>query len=178
MEKYKLLEKAYEIDLSKIDERYVYEREIAYADSVGKAKTKLLSTANYNGMQLYIGDDLTYINIPVIRAKDHDKFEFEGKGETMYSINEILHDRERITKLDELLNNENIKFCYIKKGSYYKPGSCGYTDFKHRAGVFTKEDAVQSAKSCDDLWIIPVIIEEHNEMINKEIEELQTRLLN
>ena len=178
MEKYKLLEKAYEIDLSRIEEYYFYEREIAYAETVGKAKSKLLGQANYNNMKLLcVDEDMMYTNIPVKRAHDYDKYEFEGKAETMHSIYEIIHERERISKLNDILTNDSIKFCYISKGNYYRPGSCGYTDFKHRAGVFTKEEAVSSAKSCSGLSIIPIDIEVHNKMISDEITELQTRLL-
>ena len=75
------------------------------------------------------------------------------------------------------MNDNGIKYCYIRKGSYYKPNSCGYTDFKHRAGVYSKEEAVSSAKSCRDITLEIIDIQSHNEMLNIEIAELQNKLL-
>lgn len=97
---------------------------------------------------------------------------------SMYDINEELSKRKRISDLDEILNNEYIKYCYIiKRDSYYVPHSCGYTDFKYKAGVYSKEDAVSSAKSCRDLRIERIDIDEHNQMIKDRIQDLNTRLL-
>jgi hypothetical protein len=56
--------------------------------------------------------------------------------------------RERNQSFDDMLNDTTITHCYIRKGSYHRPGSSGYTDFRHRAGVFTKQEAISSAKSC------------------------------
>jgi hypothetical protein len=43
--------------------------------------------------------------------------------------------RERNQSFDDMLNDTTITHCYIRKGSYHRPGSSGYTDFRHRAGV-------------------------------------------
>jgi hypothetical protein len=80
-------------------------------------------------------------------------------------------------ELEKILINDSFSHCYIKKGGYYRPHSSGYTDFRHRAGIFTKEEAVKSAKSCRDLTIIPINAIEHNKMINDEIDDLKTRLI-
>lgn len=89
----------------------------------------------------------------------------------------IKTERRRLSKLDEILMNPSVKYCYIRKGSYYRPNSCGYTDYKHKAGVYTKEDAVDHAKGCRDLSLEIVDVPEHNQMIQSEIQELQKRIL-
>lgn len=170
--------KAYQIDLDRLDEGYLSDTIMCYANNVNEAKKKLLQEVKYDNWKLkYTGDELTYLNIPVIRRKSDDKILFEGQAVTEIEKNRILYKRERLSLLENILNDKNIKYCYIKKGSYYRPNSCGYTDFQYRAGVYSKEEAVQSAKSCDELTIIPIDILEHNKMINNEISELSSRLL-
>lgn len=100
------------------------------------------------------------------------------RKKTLFQIELILIERERIKELDNILNNDSIKYCYIKKrGEYYRPNSCGYTTYKFFAGVYTKEEAVSDAKSCNDLTIIPINVEEHNKYINTIISDLNTRLI-
>lgn len=170
--------KAYQIDLDRLDEGYLSDTIMCYANNVNEAKKKLLQEVKYDNWKLkYTDAELTYLNIPVIRRKSDDKILFEGKAVTEIEMNRILYKRERDLLLENILNDPNIKYCYIKKGSYYRPNNCGYTDMKHRAGVYSKEEAVQSAKSCDELTIIPIDILEHNKMINNEISELSSRLL-
>jgi len=170
--------KAYQIDLDRLNEGYLSDTIMCYANNVNEAKKKLLQQVKYDNWTLkYTGDELTYLNIPVIRRKSDDKILFEGQAVTEIEKNMILYKRERLLLLENILNDKNIKYCYIKKGSYYRPNSCGYTDFQYRAGIYSKEEAVQSAKSCDELTIIPIDILEHNKMINNEISELSSRLL-
>jgi len=76
-----------------------------------------------------------------------------------------------------MLNNPDIKYCYIYKGGYYRPNYAGYTDNKAEAGVYTKEDALNSAKTCDELIIIPINIDEHNQMILNKINKLTDKLI-
>jgi len=170
--------KAYQIDLDRLDEGYLSDTIMCYANNVNEAKMKLLQEIKYDNWRLkYTDAELTYLNIPVIRRKSDDKILFEGNAVTKTEMNRILYKRERYLLLENISNDTTINYCYIKKGSYYRPNSCGYTDYKYRAGVYTKEEAVQSAKSCEELTIIPIDILEHNTMINNEISELSSRLL-
>lgn len=178
---YKLAQKAYEIDWSKIEEGFLYDSSsfIVYAETRNKAKTELLKKAYFENVCLSGEDDeVTYLTIPVIRCKEADKYKFEDKDLTKRQIEEIQTERQRIYDLDEILNNPNIKYCYIVKGSYYRPNSCGYTDYKHKAGVYTKEEAVSHAKSCRDIRLERIDIEDHNKMIQSEINELKRRIIN
>jgi hypothetical protein len=176
--KYKLLQKGYKIDFSKIEEGYLYSHMYCRADSLAKAKSILLKECIGESVCLCGQDDkVTYLTIPVIRCEELDLYDFEGEGTAFWRITEIHEKRKQLEFLDSILNDVTIKYCYIKKGSYYRPNSCGYTEMIHRAGVFTKEEAVSSAKSCSDLKIIPINIKEHNLMLEKEINDLKTRLI-
>ncbi len=170
--------KCYEINLSKIAESYFYDEITCYAHNINQAKSILLNDVKYYNMKLYDFNEITYLNIPVVRRKYDDLILFEGEYITDKKKNKILSERKYLSELDVILDEPNIQYCYIKKnGQYYKPFSSGYTDFNHRAGVFTKQKAVSSAKMCGELDIIPINIIEHNKMINDEILDLTTRLL-
>jgi len=173
---YTITQKAYEIDFSKIEEGYLYSESICYAENRNKAKTILLK--ENEGICLKGSDDeVEYLNIPVIRCKQADKVIFEGKEVFRNQINELIKERERIKKLDEILNNPNIKYCYIIKGSYYRPNHCGYTSLRFEAGIYPKNEAVSHAKSVREIRLEWVDIEEHNKMINQKISELQDKIL-
>lgn len=178
--KYKLAKKAYCVDATRIKGGFWRGSEewVSWNSSVGAAKSELLKDIISNGFdRLSNGDEITYLNIPVRRCKHCDLFEFEGENLSMIAISEKIKKRERLACLDDMIANSAIEYCYIRKGSYYLPDSCGYTEMRHRAGVFTKEEAVQSAKSCSELTLIVIDIEEHNKMIQAEIDDLKTRLL-
>ena len=129
---------------------------------------------NYNTENTF---KLSYLNIPVKRKKLSDKVIFEGKEVLRCSIDKLINERERVSKLDEIENNPSIKYCYIIKGSYYRPDWCGYTSLKFEAGVYPKNEAVRHAKSVREIRLECVDIEEHNKMINQKISELHGRLL-
>ena len=170
--KYTLAKKAYEIDFSRIEEGFLYDSSsfIIHSETRNKAKSELLKKAYCENICLSGEDDeVNYLTIPVIRCKEADKYFFEDKEMSLSSIEEELTERKRIFDLDEILNNEYIKYCYIIKRGYYRPNNCGYTDFKHRAGVYSIEEAVSSAKSCRDIRIERIDINEHNQMIKDEV---------
>jgi hypothetical protein len=173
-----IVKKAYEIDLDKLDEGYLFSPTICYAENANKAKSKLLKDVQHHDWTLkYSYEVLNYLNIPVKRCKSADKVIFEGKEVTRCSIKEIIEERERIARLDEILNNPNIIYCYIRKGSYYRPNSCGYTSHLEEAGVYPKEEAVKHAKSVREIRIEWCDVQEHNQRINDKIRDLTRRLL-
>ena len=175
MEKYKIIKKGYQIDFSKVDEGYMYCPETCVADNRNEARYILFNRRII--FNLISNDEVTYANIPVIRCEEVDLVEFEGKNITRNKIDDLLKDRKRSKMLDDLMNDESKQFFYIRKGGYYRPHSCGYTDMRHRAGVFDKNSAIKSARMCEELNLIAINIEEHNKMIQDEIDDLETRLL-
>lgn len=172
-----LLNKSWKIDLDRIDEGYLYSDMTVVAKDRNEAKNLLLNEFRY---EIKIDNkDATYLTIPVVRNENGDLFEFEGTARTLFQIEEIKKERLRTTYLDSILSDPKITHCYIKKrGDYYRPDCCGYTQWISRAGVYTKEKAVREAKFCDIVSAVPIDVEEHNALIKQEIEELQTRIIN
>ncbi len=176
---YKLVNKAYKIDFNKIEEGYLASEVSCVAESRSKAKSKLLSKIKWEDWKLkYSDEDITYLNIPVVRYPEADQYEFEGQCLSLWKIQDILNERLRIAILNNILVNDLITHCYIKKhGSYYKPNHCGYTERIIDAGIYDKQDAVDCAKSCRDLIIIPIDIKEHNKIFFDKISELEAKIL-
>ena len=173
----KIVEKAYEIDLSKIEEGYLYDNMIEYGKTRGQAKSRLMSLASYENIALkYSNDPVTFINIPIKRCRHADKLSIDGEVMQLWKYNQIIARKARIAELEQMkLDHE---YAYImKRGTYYLPGSCGYTDYKSRAGVYTIEKAVQSAIGCEEITIVPINIEEHNKMIQSSIDDLTKNII-
>ncbi len=81
------------------------------------------------------------------------------------------------SQLNKIEKNKKVTHCYIRKhGSYYRPDCCGYTEYRHRAGVYEKQDAISKARSCRDLDILPIDHAEHNKNLCAEIKDIATRL--
>ena len=78
--------------------------------------------------------------------------------------------------LNKIAKNKNITHCYIRKGSYYRPESCGYTDYITKAGVYKKEYAISLAIN-PELTIIPIDKNEHNKAIVDEVKDLMSRYI-
>lgn len=75
--KYILAQKAYQVNFDKINEGFLSSGNICYAESRNKAKSILFNEIGDEGWELRYSDDpLSYINIPVIRAPEYDKFIF------------------------------------------------------------------------------------------------------
>lgn len=81
------------------------------------------------------------------------------------------------TELNKIANSKKITHCYITKGAYYRPNHSGYTDYRTRAGVYPKAEAIDSAMRCKDLTVIAIDNHEHNKMLIEEIKDLQSRLI-
>nr|WP_322624452.1 hypothetical protein [uncultured Flavobacterium sp.] len=176
---YPLQAKAWELKLSEVDEGYLCCDIIVFAENRGKAKSALLTRARHEGLDvLNTGEEITYLNIPVQRSPASDKFLFEDEALSGYRISEILVERERLKKLDELLKDESITHCYIcRHGQYYRPRYCGYTSSKISAGVYLTADAVRHARGVADIKLLPVNPESHNQLIIAEIAKLESNLI-
>lgn len=179
--KYKIYEKAYAINMSKVYEGYMYdsERFICRAPRISVARSKLLTIASNENLTDNSTDrEITFLNIPVVRAPEYDLLHFEDKHLTARQIQEIIQKRGHDEYLNGIIADDSIKHCYIKKrGQFYKPDYCGYTDYISYAGVYTKEDAVKHARGTMELRIVPINITEHNSIIQSQIISLQSRLI-
>jgi len=81
------------------------------------------------------------------------------------------------SEINKIAKNKQITHCYIRKGAYYRPNSIGYTEFTHRAGVYTKEEAIRHAEGCSDVLIIPIHIPTHNKILTDEIKDILSRII-
>lgn len=174
-----VLEKGYSIDLGRIDEGFLYSEHSCTAVSRSEAKTKLLRKIRFDDMKLrYCGSEVTYLNIPVVRNKDQDLILFEEKPVKRSEVDYILLKRKRAAYFQSIMDDPNVSHCYIvKAGSYYRPNACGYTQVITKAGVYEKAEAVEHGLSCGDLRIVPIVTEEHNTALQKEIDEMKSRIL-
>lgn len=76
----KIVSKAYELDLSRIEEGYLLDSIMCHADSLSKAKSILLNKVKYDNYKLCNSEqELNYLNIPVKRMKCNDKIIYENK---------------------------------------------------------------------------------------------------
>lgn len=175
---YKRLKKAYRINFNMIEEGYLASEQVCHAGTLGKAKSILLDKIRYDSWKRqWTGKEITFLNIPVERCKGYDIFDFEGEKKTQYEIDNILLERKRLNHLDEL-SKSDVKYFFIRKnGFYYLPKNCGYTDDRHQAGIYEKDDAINSAKWCRDIILVPIDIKEHNESIEEKIKELKSKIL-
>lgn len=169
--------KAYEVNLGKVEEGFLYSREVAYANSVGEAKSIFLNMAD-KYYQLSTGNECTFLTLPLRRNKYLDIYKV---GESFISIDEMLSQAKLIqhnTNLSNILNNPSIEYVYIQKdGKYYCANSMGYTQYRKNAGIFTKKEGVDEGVNNLNYDIIPIDIDEHNQMIEEEIKYLKSKII-
>lgn len=178
----KIKEKAWGLLLGDIEEGYLYDTIVVYAENRNKAKSKMLVECNMNhNVELLGGAELTYINVPIERLKSADKYEFEGKVKSKSEIEYIQKRRERDAEVEETVKNNPDAKCYVQKGGmYWRPNSSGYTEYRTKAGIYSIQEAAQIVKSsalnkCETLTIINV--EEHNKHLQEQIDDLKTRII-
>lgn len=142
------LTKAYEINLYKTREGYLYSRIFCYANTRGDAKNKLLEIVRYDDLELVDGQAVNFLNAPIKRAKDLDKIEYNGEVMTREEAQRQENILEHNNKLQQVLDDHKVTHAYIYKfgRSYYRSNYCGYTERESEAGVYTKEAAV---KECE-----------------------------
>lgn len=175
----KPIQKAYEIDLDRISEGYLYSNYICHADNKSQAKSALLKQSQYDDLKLRITEEpVTYLTLPVVRIKSFDKYMYKGELMTQENIIRLEAMDEHNARLQSVLDDNQVTHCHISKRSYYyRDGYCGYTEDINKAGVYPKADAVEHCKNSTELCMIPIDAQEHNERINKAIEEMQARML-
>ena len=175
--KLKIKEKAYQIDFNRIEEGYLYGEAICHAESLGKAKAKLLSEVEEATTCLF-GDEVTFLNIPVIRAKQYDKVLYNNEIITrdQYTYKKRVRDNDK--ELDKILKDDNITHCYkMKRVMYYSWDNCGYVSYKQNAGVYEKEKTVNYCKGQLEVTCIPIITKDHNDYLMKQIERIKKGII-
>jgi hypothetical protein len=180
--------KAYQVNPSNLDYRhesvargYVYEP--FYAETEKEARIKVLKfLSNECGVDEDNCDNqLTYITVKVKRYPDNDLFMDNGVLKTKSRIEADQRREERDAGFRKLLDDHPNGYALIRKGGYfYRPNSCGYTEYRTEAGVYTLTRAVNECLGMSDgEYMRPELIDiaEHNKIILAKIAELKTKLI-
>ena len=132
MEKLQFAQKAWEIDFGRVEEGYMFEKVWAYGNTVGQTKQELL--VEVEGCKNYLGEEITFLNIPIIRCKEKDKYYFEDEGDyfiqalgrMFLQIFEELKSKGSFRKLNL---RENAIF-YVQEMHYYfwEPEDSGWQE--------------------------------------------------
>lgn len=177
----KLIERAWKIYADDLDEPWHVPDEVFYGKTRGKAKVQAWASIAYDGFKNTMGEETTFLNLKLSRCKKMDRYLV---GDKIFTLDEIEY-RKKEDKRNEALDvlaaaNPEGKAYIMRKGYFYRPNNCGYTERRTQAGVYSIQEAVQEVKGCslhDDMDVIPIDVNEHNQRINKEIESLQSRLI-
>jgi len=152
-----------------------------FAKSPSEARADLIYQLLEQYLDIYLKGTNTpvrYSNMPIIRKIEEDVVIFEGKEVQRNTIEKIKKERERTLYIDGILKNEDIKYCYMSKlGYYYCEKYKGFTQSILKAGVYSKSEAIFHAKQVQSVYITPIDVNQHNEMINEAIEKLKDKLL-
>jgi len=170
--------KAWQLDMSVINEGYLYEEAIVIANTRGKAKSKFLRKFR-DSMVLSNGEELSFTKIYIFLRRDLKPTLYDGEWITKAAFDSIMEEESRKNDLELLRDNESVKYCFIKKrGMFYRENSCGYTHNKLEAGVYTKKDALAEARHCSDLTLVSVDVNSYNTLLKERVEFLKSKLLN
>lgn len=173
-------QKAWIINKSNISEPWFVTDNPFYGNKRSEARKEALEEI---GDQFVDKSDrpIDLLSIRLKRAKHLDKLLVDGVYKTIEQIEKDAKEKAFKENLDKILAENADGYAYVyKKGNYYRPRSAGYTEHRSKAGVYSVKDAVAEVRGCsiDDLMSVELInIEEHNARINKEIEDLQSRLI-
>ena len=147
---------------------------VTYATTPSKAKSVSTEWAEWE----LNGEWPKWTDLKVKRAKNADIVLFEDKEVKRYQVESILYNRKRKAKLESFLDDPVLTHCYImKRGTYYRPNSSGYTSRKHQAGIYTIKEGVEDAISCNELWLERISKADHNAMLEKHLEETKQLML-
>ena len=173
-----VFEKGWKLNTIDFEEPWYYEDFYCNAENASKAKSKFLSKYKYDlPDELLNGEKINFLNLKVLRDNEVDKFEIILKNEiqilTRFRLKSELEELKRLSILNEIINNNSIKYVFINKnGNYYGENSKGYfskVDFE-LIGIYDKKDVYEHACSVREIILEPITIEEYNKIINEKIE--------
>lgn len=175
-------QKAWIINTSNFNEPWFAPTDVFYGDTRNEARTEALNHIRHDNFTDKDDEPIGLLNIRMQRLKGADKILVDGVYKTVADIEYEKQKKEFNEKLDNLIIDNPNGYAYVRKGgSYYRPNSCGYTEFITRAGVYPIKEAVAEVRGCslsDRMDVILIDIEAHNATLTKEIESLQSRLIN
>ena len=101
-DKFLIFKKGYKIDLDRIEDTYLWCDKCCQSDNINQARKQLLELVRFDDMKLKNGNELNYLNIPVIRAKGFDVIIYNGEKKERWRIEHELSEKERISELEQL----------------------------------------------------------------------------
>lgn len=175
----KIVEKGYQIMPRRLSDPYIVEDIFCWAENHNAARGKLFKMVKDYNLKLWISDEeLNYLNIPVERCHNVDKVLFNNMVVVRSTVYALIERDKRNEKIQEILQNDEITHCYIRKGGYYyRDNARGYTELIYEAGVYPKAEAAKLARPSDEIYLIPIINSEHDKMIQDKIEEIAKRCI-
>ncbi len=181
MSNMQLVEKAWSINPYNFREPHKAPETVVYSPTPGQAKQKLLSEIRYDDFKDYVGNDISFLNLRIKRAKPADKYLIDGITKTLADIEYAEKVRAKNEAIDKLVSENPTAMAYIRKGGQYYRSNCqGYTEQLTNAGVYTIQRAAREVRGCsllDRMQVVMINNEEHNKMINDKIEELKEKLI-
>jgi hypothetical protein len=173
----KIIEKGYKVNTSLLQEGWYHDHYVN-AKHISTARSMLFNILKTENALDFLSREITFQNTPVELCPDKDLVMFEDTPVLRYKVNLILMSRSRNNELESYLSDPNIQYCYIlKRGLFYADNNCGYVTPRNSAGIYTIEDGVSKARSCEDLRIIPIDNSEHNKMTLETIKQSLGRII-
>lgn len=173
-----VIQKGWKLGANQLEEPWYYDHLTCRADYRSKAKSIFMNMSEMDSIKNKWGDEVTFLNVPVIRCKEVDLVEFNGIQIIRSKVREEFKKQDHQNKLDNIMANPEITHCHImKRGLYYRDNSCGYVESKLGAGVYTKDYACSHAKGILELKIVPINKEEHNKYLMDHIEAIKKRMI-
>jgi len=177
--KLEITQKAYELNLDKIYESYHYSEVVVFAETRGQAKQKISGEIDIENYKLdFLEDEMTFLNMPVRRAKQYDKVIYKGEEIRRNQVEYKLRIEKENSRIEKFLSDPKITHCYImKRGSYYAWNYNGYVSYSDYAGVYPKKEAVPYCKNDLDLTCVAIDNTDHNEKILNSIARLRKGII-
>ena len=149
--KYEIVEKAWCVDADKFTEPWYHNQQIYYGT---KGQAKSSAVCDNDAGELLNGKEINFLNIPVIRCKEHDKIKYNGEIIKRYQI----ADKVREVKIKELPKD---KYYYVQDNRNYVGNAVlwwgingnGYVTDLQKAHKYTWDEIQKfSPRDTDIIW--------------------------
>lgn len=134
--------------MDEIHEPWSCEEQTVYAETRGKAKSEMMKTDAKHYKLDITEEDITFLNVPIIRDEDSDIVKIQDREISRYSAMEYL---EQIKKRDKIILHSSNEFYrqhtreYVGNAvGFWALNGKGYTIDPKKAHVYTKDDVLNS----------------------------------
>jgi hypothetical protein len=146
--KLELIEKAWSLDLDAISGGHCCGEIIVYAETRGKAKSKMMETDASDYVLNITEEDITFLNVPVIRAKNLDTVKLENKEMVRNRAMSYLDQLEKRNKIElhssEKFHRQHTREYLGNAIGFWALNGRGYTIDPEKAHIYTKAEVLES----------------------------------